>query len=143
VKPDLSNDRYQAAQEPTGLRVTGTPVKFVMVGALNTIVGLAVIYAAKWMGVDDAPANAMGYAVGLCVSFVLNKSWTFAYGGPAAPAFAKFLVVIGIAYLLNLATVLGAIRVLHVNGYLAQALGIVPYTLCTYFASRDFAFRLR
>lgn len=139
MNPERSNRTHRRAARP----VVGTPVKFLLVGVLNTIVGLAVIYASKWTGVDDAPANALGYAVALCVSFALNKSWTFSYGGPAAPAFAKFLLVIAVAYLLNLATVLGAIRVLHIDGYIAQALGIVPYTVFTFVASRHFAFRPR
>jgi putative flippase GtrA len=117
------------------------PMRFVIVGLANTAAGLAVIYGAKWLGLGDAPANAVGYAAGLCLSFALNKSWTFRYAGPTLPALARFLVVIACAYALNLVTVLQAIGPFGVNAYLAQALGIVPYTLFTYFASRWYAFR--
>jgi len=53
----------------------------------------------------------------------------------------RFLVVFGIAYALNLATVLAAIRVFGINAYIAQALGIVPYTLFFFLGSRYYAFR--
>ena len=44
-------------------------------------------------------------------------------------------------YLLNLATVLAAIRSLGVNSYLAHAIGVVPYTVFFFLGSRHFAFR--
>lgn len=116
-------------------------VRFLLVGGVNTVLGLAVIYLTKWSGLADVPANFVGYAVGLCVSFALNKQWTFDYRGATAPAFARFLPVIALAYVLNLLTVISAIDVLHMNGYAAQALGILPYTAFTYLASRYFAFR--
>jgi putative flippase GtrA len=116
--------------------------RFLSVGVLNMIVGLAVIYACKWFfGVNDVAANAIGYAVGLTTSFVLNSRWTFAYRGPQWPALAKFLLVALLAYGMNLLTVVLAIRVLGLNGYLAQLLGIPPYTVTTYLASKFIVFR--
>ena len=115
--------------------------KFLAVGALNTGVGLGVIYLAKYaLDAGDVSANALGYAVGLVLSFALNRSWTFGHTGPVHKAAARFAVVIALAYLLNLATVLFSIHALGVNGYVAQALGIVPYTAFTFIASRYWAF---
>lgn len=116
--------------------------KYLSVGVVNMLVGLSVIYLAKWLlKLDDVAANALGYSVGLCVSFVLNRQWTFAFDGPTWPAAAKFLLVALLAYGVNLMTVVMAIEVLHINGYLAQALGIPPYTLTSYLASKYFVFR--
>lgn len=137
----LYDDPHERALPAGKAGWNSTPVKFMIVGGANTALGLAVIYAAKWLGVPDVPANAAGYAVGLCLSFTLNKSWTFGYGGPTAPALAKFLLIFAVAYALNLVTVMQAIDVFHVDGYIAQAAGIVPYTVFTYIAARCFAFR--
>jgi putative flippase GtrA len=116
--------------------------RFLSVGMVNMLVGLLVIYACKWFfHAGDVAANAIGYAVGLCTSFVLNSRWTFGYRGPQLPALVKFLVVAAVAYAVNLATVLVAIHYLGLNGYLAQALGIPPYTLTTYLASKFLVFR--
>ena len=120
------------------------PGRFLSVGVANTVVGLLVIYAAKWLlRLGDVAANALGYAVGLGLSFALNSRWTFAYQGPYLPALAKFAVVVAVAYAMNLLTVLGAIRFFDVNAYIAQALGIVPYTLTTFLASKYLVFRRR
>lgn len=116
--------------------------RFVSVGLVNTLVGLAVIYAAKgFFRVGDVAANVLGYSVGLLLSFALNSRWTFAYRGPHLSALAKFLFVALIAYATNLLTVLAAIHYFHLNGYLAQAMGVVPYTLITYLASKYLVFR--
>jgi putative flippase GtrA len=48
--------------------------------------------------VGDIAANAVGYAAGLCASFVLNKAWTFRYSGPVLAALTKFVVAFGFAY---------------------------------------------
>jgi putative flippase GtrA len=117
-------------------------VRFVIVGMANTGIGLLCIYLAKWsMGFGDTTANLFGYLIGLAVSFVLNKTWTFAYSGAWWPAFARFLAVFAVAYLCNLATVLVAIKAFFVNSYTAHAIGVVPYTLLFYMGSRYIAFR--
>jgi putative flippase GtrA len=120
-----------------------TFAKYVVVGLANTLCGLLIIYAMKFFaGASDVQANVVGYAAGLVISFLLNRSWTFQYGGSNARAFFRFAVVMMVAYALNLVTVLAAIK-LGVNGYVAQAMGIVPYTAFGYLASKYIAFRTR
>ena len=116
--------------------------RFLSVGMLNMLVGLLVIYACKWFfHAGDAVANAIGYAAGLTTSFTLNSRWTFAYQGRQLPALIKFLLVAAVAYGMNLLTVLVLIHYAGMNTYIAQALGIPPYTLTTYLASKFIVFR--
>lgn len=118
------------------------PLRFVVVGVLNTLVGLAVIYGCKYfLGLGDLAANIAGYAVGLTVSFVLNSSWTFGYTGPKLAAAARFLAVFAVSYVVNLGTVMGLIHLAGANSYLAQAAGMPVYTICFYLLSRAYAFR--
>lgn len=125
-----------SARLPTSL------VGFLLVGVANTLVGLSAIYLIKWLGaVGDMFANAFGYAIGLMVSFTLNRNWTFRHSGAVLPAAIRFLMVFAIAYLANLGVVLGLIHQFGINGYLAQPLGVPPYTAIFYLGSRHFAFR--
>jgi putative flippase GtrA len=118
--------------------------KFLCVGLLNTLVGLSVIYAAKWfLRMDDISANALGYAIGITVSFTLNSRWTFNHDGPQWPALIKFVLVSLVAYGMNLLTVMVSIHYLGLNDYLAQALGTPPYTLTSYFASKYLVFNTK
>ena len=111
-------------------------VRYLAVGLGNTALGLAVIYACKGvLGWADIPANVAGYALGLAVSYVANARWTFRYGGSWWRGLRRFLLVVAIAYLANLATVLVLIG-LGWNSYLAQAVGILPYTAIGFLGSR-------
>jgi putative flippase GtrA len=122
-----------------GLRQFG---RFLGVGVVNALLGLLVIYAAKWfLGAGDISANLLGYGVGMTVSFVLNSRWTFEFDGAWKPAFMKFVVVSLVAYAANLLMVLAAIHGAAINSYVAQALGIPVYTLTVFLASKHLVFR--
>ena len=111
--------------------------RFLAVGVLNTGLGLAVIFAAMALaGWGEVAANVLGYAVGLAVSFVLNRNWSFAHRGAVLPALGRFLAAFLLAYAINLLAVLVLIRGFEVNAYLAQAIGVIPYTLVFFVASR-------
>ena len=116
--------------------------KFLSVGVVNTATGLLIIYAAKWfLQLGDVAANACGYSVGLLVSYTLNSRWTFAYNGPRLYALVKFLMVALVAYAINLLTVVVAINYFEVNSYVAQAIGIPPYTITSFLLSKYLVFR--
>jgi putative flippase GtrA len=119
------------------------PLRFLLVGVANTLAGLTVVYLAKLLlGFGDFTANASGYACGLAIGYLLNSTWTFDYRGRNAAAICRFLLAFLAAYAANLLTVWTAIHHLHLNGYLAQALGILPYTICFFLLSKLFVFRV-
>jgi putative flippase GtrA len=124
---------------PDGL---GSMLRFCVVGLINTCAGLAIIYLLKWFfGIADVAANAGGYAVGMLVSFTLNRRWTFRHTGAPLYAAMYFVPIFGFAYSVNLGIVLGSIRELGIDGYVAQALGMPFYTAVFYLGSRYVAFR--
>jgi putative flippase GtrA len=69
-----------------------------------------VLYGALFAGLGDFASNALGYAVGLVVSFVLHRGWTFAGRTRTLSRDAiGFGLAWATAYLANL-TVIGAGR---------------------------------
>ena len=71
-------------------------VRFLFVGALNTTIGLACIVAAmRWLAMDYRLANAVGYAAGCVLGFVLNRTWVFGDRGPWRGSLARRLGVVG------------------------------------------------
>ena len=114
--------------------------RFGAVGLLNTMAGLSVIYACMFVfGVGVEIANMLGYGVGLCLSFQLNKRWTFSSAGPIGQAAPRFGAVIAIAWLVNLAVVSLSARS-GMNPYLAQLCGVAPYTILCFLGCRFFVF---
>lgn len=119
-----------------------TAVRFVLVGVLNTLTGLGIIYGLKYLlSMNDFAANLIGYSVGVLVSYTLNARWTFSFRGPLSGAVHRFVLLIIAAYLTNLAAVGIALQLFSVNSYIAQAAGILPYAAVTYFGAKFFVFR--
>ena len=115
-------------------------VRFVLTGVLNTTVGLSVIFALKWfLQLADTPANLVGYAVGLVVSYLVNSRWTFRYRESLLPVLPQYALVVLVAYLANLACVHLCIR-WGLDSYLAQTAGVVPYAGLSYSLLRWFVF---
>lgn len=116
-------------------------LRFGIVGLLNTAVGLAAIYAVLLIfRTGPAVANAVGYTIGLALSFMLNRLWTFGSRHRAAALLPRYLLVVLIAYLLNLATVLTLVWLIEANPYTAQLPGMAVYTLAMFGGSRWFVF---
>lgn len=119
-------------------------IRFGLTGLLNTAVGLGTIFALKWFfGVPDTKANLVGYVVGMGVSYYVNSRWTFQYKQALHTKVVPYVLVLLCAYLVNLATVHIFIGWLHVNSYLAQTAGIIPYSLLSYVLLRRYVFGLR
>lgn len=116
-------------------------MRFGAVGLVNTALGLGAIYAVMYFfNAGPAVANAIGYAIGLSASFMLNRAWTFSDRRPSADLLPRFLLVVAAAYLLNLAVVVVATMRFSANPYLAQVFGVGVYTVFMFLGCRGFVF---
>ncbi len=117
-------------------------IRYLMVGVANTLVGLGTIYFAMYfLHFNVVQSNAIGYSIGILLSFSLNKTWTFSSQDHITSSFIRYLLVLGIGYAANLATVLYIYSHFYLSPYIAQAIGILPYTAIGFLGSRYFAFR--
>ena len=117
------------------------PLRFILVGIANTLLGLSVIFAAKALaGLDDFVSNLLGYGFGLLLSFFFNRKWTFRHNGRIYPTAGRFLLAFLLAYMANLMTLYGLRDGAGMNSYLAQTIGIMPYTVIFYLGSRYYVF---
>ena len=134
--------RVRARVSPQFKRLIALPLfKFLLTGVLNTLVGLGVIYLLMGLfSVSEGPANSVGYAVGVVFSYQVNARWTFGYRETLLPALPRYAVVIVVAYLANLAC-LHVLLAWRVNGYLAQALALPPYTAIGFLGMRFWVFK--
>jgi putative flippase GtrA len=117
------------------------PLRFLIVGGINTLLGLSIIYVLIWaFHLHDVWANLIGYGIGIAVSFLLNARWTFSFRGPFGGAAWRFVAIVGLGYLANLATVSVCLHGLSLPSFIAQAAGVLPYALVTYLGSKFFVF---
>jgi len=123
--------------------ITRQALRFGLVGLANTSIGLLAIYAVLYFfAADPAIANAIGYAIGLVVSFVLNRLWTFSDSRSIAKVLPRYLLTAAISYLLNLSVVLIGTHHFGVGPYLVQFFGIGVYTVAMFLGCRWFVFHV-
>lgn len=116
--------------------------RFLLVGLINTFVGLGLIYfCMSVLGLDYRVANFAGYAVGSGVSFVLNRNWTFRAEGSWLDGLLRWSCVVGGAYVLNFITLVLVHDRLGIRADVSQLAGMVVYTLSSFVGGRCFAFR--
>lgn len=117
-------------------------LRFLAVGVVNTIIGMGCIYFCMWtLKLDFKLANGAGYAVGSCVSFALNRLCTFSHRGSVIGGLIRWVLVVAVAYVLNLAVVIGLHDNLGISADLAQLGGMAIYVLSSFVGARLFAFR--
>ena len=94
-------------------------IKYVIVGGINTLVTLAVIFLLKSVAsVNPYIANAAGYAAGLVNSFLWNRIWVFHSAGERKREATRFMAGFACCYLLQLLIVWGLSTQTGLNGLL-------------------------
>lgn len=116
-------------------------VRFATSGVANTALGLIAIYLAMAAGLQYVTANAVGYAVGLACSYLLNRNWTFEQKGRAFHKdILPFLVLAVAAYAANLVAVVFSVEFLGVSPALAQLVGVALYAALNFIGMKYFVF---
>ncbi|MDE6040737.1 MAG: GtrA family protein [Muribaculaceae bacterium] len=129
-------------------------VKYCLVGVLNTLITMGVIYLCKsFLGWNIYLSNFLGYAAGILNSFFCNRSWVFESDGRVSPQLVRFLCGAGLCYLIQLWAVwmvtnspVGefdyCFHRIVISGYgIATVLGNIVYTLAFFVYNRLVTFR--
>lgn len=116
--------------------------RFLLAGFANSALGYAVIFACMYLG-GLAPeiSNALGYLVGLVVSYFLSRHFTFRSAGRRSTEFLRFVVVFLTAYATNFITLVVLIRGLGMHAALSQVIAGVVYIGAAYLLNRRYVFR--
>lgn len=102
-------------------------VKFLVVGCINTVSSLIVIYTLMLMGVGLVASNAVGYLFGLMLSFVINSACTFNIGVQKKLVF-KYIVAFAVSYGLNISVVF-SVHAMGGSKAVSQLSGMPFYTI--------------
>lgn len=116
-------------------------IKYLCVGILNTCVGYGVIFLLVWCGMMIEVANILGYAVGILVSYLLNKSFTFQSKQSHRRDLPRFVLAMGIAFLCQFTFVSILYRFMGVNAYIALVIGGGVYVVVGFVCSKVWVFK--
>ncbi len=119
--------------------------QFLAVGALGTVVNLAILTALVSAGVGTRAAVAVAIFAAMCFNFVLNRRFSFslARGRSWVRQFVGFVAASTVGALINYSTTLFVLG--HVTGLPPQAaavVGIAAGTSFNFIASRYLVFRI-
>ena len=119
--------------------------RFALVGAANTLIGGCVILLLqgpfRW---SPALANAGGFAIGLTIAFLLNRSFVFRAAGARSSQAMRFLVTVVVAFGLNelvLSLAVAPSRAVTGSTIAAQMAAMATYTVVNFVLCRFWVFR--
>ncbi|RYF28397.1 MAG: GtrA family protein [Comamonadaceae bacterium] len=116
-------------------------LRFAMVGVLNTALGYAVIFGCMYLlGIGAVVSNVLGYAVGLVVSYSLNRSFTFRSSGARRAEMIRFVAIFLLAYLANLGVLVLLIRRVGWHEGVAQVIAGVVYFGLSFVLNKYYVF---
>lgn len=117
-------------------------IRFGLVGVFNTFVGYGTIFTAMYVfGFSPVAANASGYALGLLVSYWLHRIYTFRSTSAVKSEAVKFVVVVGLAYLVNLVVLLVWTKVFALHEGVGQVVAGAAYVVSSYILNKYFVFQ--
>ena len=114
--------------------------RFSIVGVINTGLGFLIIFALMAAGLNPFVSNALGYAVGLCISFLLHKGWVFHQQGRSLWQVLRYVASVAVAYTANISTLSVLLKV-GCWPYLAQIAAAVVYTAVLFLFSMQWVFQ--
>lgn len=124
-----------------------TPIKFIFVGVINTIVGTGVMFilynlfsCSYWV------SSAANYVVGSIVSYFLNKYFTFQSKEKSLKEVIKFVLNISICYLIAYGVAKPLVLLIlseqskNLQENMAMLVGMCLFVGINYFGQRFFVF---
>jgi putative flippase GtrA len=94
-----------------------------------------------FIGINPEASNLFGYTLVIFISYFLNKKYTFGNQNNHSKELPRFLVSMGIAYILNLVTLMVCNRFFEINVYVSQILAGGIYTMSGYLLSKFWVFK--
>lgn len=124
------------------------PVKFLLVGVINTIVGYGVMFGAyNLLHLDYWVSSAANYIIGSICSFLLNKYFTFQARKFSVAELVRFIICILVCYLVGYGIARPVVRFIFqavrptVQDNLAMLGGSGVFTVLNFFGQKFFVFR--
>jgi putative flippase GtrA len=127
-----------APAAPRRRRNVDTLLRFATVGAITTLLDIALFTGLVAASVLAAPANLVSYSCGIAVSYALNRSWTF--GARHSNAKALKFVAATLAGLL-ISTALVAVLATLMPPTLGKVLSVPVVFAWNYSTARLWVFR--
>lgn len=116
-------------------------LRYGLVGLSSNIILYLLYLLITTAGVGHKSAMTLLFAIGIILTFILNKRWTFTYHGYLQPAFIKYVAAYSLAYLLNLAALLVFVDLFRFPHQFIQGVMILTLALMLFLLQKFWVFR--
>jgi len=117
-------------------------LRFLAVGVFNTVFGYFIIFACMYLArLSPEISNIIGYAAGLCTSYLLNRNFTFKSKQKPRGEIIRFAAVFALAYAANFVALVVLIREFKVHEGISQVLAGVVYVAASYLMNKFYVFK--
>lgn len=115
--------------------------RFIVIGLLNNLVGYGAFVVLSLLGVEAIPAMTVAYGIGMVISFVGNRKWTFGHRGSLGPTLVRFAVANLVGYGVNYGLLWLFVGSLGLPQIPVQFFATGCVALCTFLMMRLWVFR--
>ena len=118
-------------------------LRYIFSGVINTIVTyITSIILLKIFNLFLFISNLLGYLVGICVSFYLNRNFVFNSKNPdIKKQFSKFIFACLFSYFVNFIFLILFSNILKLNDHVSQILSMATYSISFYILSNKYIFK--
>jgi putative flippase GtrA len=112
-------------------------VRYLIAGVANNVVGYgAFLVALKWLQLPAQVSNAVAYAVGLQVAFLLNRFFVFRGSSINARTSMRFLVAFAVSFGINQGALLALTEGIGMAPEIAQLFAMAVYMAVFYLLNK-------
>lgn len=122
-------------------KVLSQPMRFGLVGVLNTAIGYLAYLLGLALGLNYVTAATVSHAIGVTNSFFWNKYWTFRSRGEARSELARFVSVYAVTYVANLVLLALMVEVVGWDARISQAIAYGIVIAISFVGHRYWSFR--
>ena len=118
-----------------------TFVRFAVVGIASNATLFVIYLVLTALGTEPLVAATLMWILGVALTFTFNRSWTFRNTGSVAPALARYGLLYGTAYVLNLALLVLLVNRAGLPHALVQGVLILLFGVGLFTVQRIWVFR--
>lgn len=115
--------------------------RYLLAGGLNTGLGLLmIVFFMYGLLLSPELANTLSYGIGIVTSYFLNRNLTFRSKGNWVGELSRFVLVYGLAFLVNLMVLWILVRRIEAHAFISQMVAMVVFVVTAYVLQSRFVF---
>jgi len=118
----------------------GQIIRYATVGLASNLALYLAYLAITFLGVGHKTAMTVLYATGVCLTFVLNRNWTFKHKGHIPKSFFSYLFIYALGYLLNFGALFLFVDRLGYSHQLVQGIMVIVVALFLFILQKTVVF---